>query len=217
MPHGVVFDMDGTLLESEKLARSCFLRACTDVGWPDVDVGVYDQCVGATHAATRELLISGYGREFPIDDLLVRWSERYHAHIEQYPLDIKPGVLKLLEELASRGVPMAVATSSLRPTTETKLNMAGLRPYFDHLVCGGEAEYGKPDPAPYLKAAALIGVAPHLCWGLEDSDNGLKSAHAAGLQVIQIPDEIHPSDEVRKIGHPILTSVQTLVDYLTED
>ena len=208
--------MDGTLLESEKLARACFIRACADIGWPEVDIAIYDRCVGSTHDATRNILVSGYGPEFPIDKMLEVWSEHYRQHIQQHPLEIKPGIVDLLGKLQALGVPMAVATSSLRPTTETKLTKTNLLNFFDHLVCGGEAAKGKPDPAPYLMAADRLGVPPAECWGIEDSDNGLRSARAAGLQVFQIPDEIPPSDEVRNFGHPILTSVHILYDFLAD-
>ena len=214
LPAAVVFDMDGTLLESERLARACFLAACQDAGWGDVDSKVYDRCVGSTHAMTREILLAGYGASFPVDEVEAHWSRRYHQHIERRPLDIKPGVLELMQRLDQRGIPMALATSSLRPTATTKLTMAGLMDFFHHLVCGGEAEQGKPHPAPYLKATTQLDVAPAQCWALEDSDNGVRSAYAAGLQVIQIPDELAPSDEVRNFGHPILHSAQVLLTLL---
>ncbi len=213
-PRAVVFDMDGTLLESERLARACFLAACEDVGWRGVDITVYDKCVGSTHAMTRQILLEGYGADFPVDDMEQHWSRRYHQHIEQYPLALKPGVIELMSKLRERDIPMALATSSLRPTTTTKLTMAGLIDFFHHLVCGGEAEQGKPHPAPYLKATAQLSVAPADCWALEDSDNGVRSAHAAGLQVIQIPDELAPSDDVRRLGHPILSTATLLLEVL---
>ena len=210
-PKAMVFDMDGTLLESERLARRCFLAACADVGWAQVDVTVYDRCVGTTYEATRAILRDGLGPAFPIDAMEERWSQRYHAHIRSEPLPRKPGVEALIARLYDAGIPLALATSSQREVTEIKLRMTGLLEFFDTLVCSGEAEQGKPHPAPYLKAAHALGHPPADCWALEDSDIGVRSAHAAGFQVIQVPDMLAPSASTRALGHPILVSAEELL------
>ena len=214
-PQGVVFDMDGTLLESERLARACFIAACEDVGWYDIDVTVYDRCIGTTSERTRELLLQGFGSQFPVDEMEVHWSRRYHAHIDHKPLDIKPGIPQLLELLHKLQIPMALATSSRRPTAIKKLSRTGLLSYFQAMVCAGEVARGKPHPEPYLQAAEHLGQIPSACWALEDSDPGVRSAHAAGLQVIQIPDQLAPSAQVRALGHIILDDATRLLDLLT--
>ena len=214
-PRGVVFDMDGTLLESERLARACFLAACADVGWPDVDIAVYNQCVGATFARTREILLAGYGAGFPVDEMEAHWSRRYHSHIDHHALDIKPGIVQLLETLHAQQIPIALATSSRRPTALKKLERAGLLHFFQTMVCGGEVSQGKPHPEPYIKAVEEIVRRPDECWALEDSDSGVRSAFAAGLQVIQIPDELAPSPEVQGLGHVILADATPLAGLLS--
>ncbi len=206
--------MDGTLLESEKLTRACFIEACADLGWVDLDMSVYDRVVGGTYEATGRILRAGYGPAFPLDAVQERWSEIYHAHIDARPVDLKPGVETLLLKLQDLDVPMALATSSHRGTTEKKLSMAGLIGYFDFLVCGGETSQGKPHPAPYLHATSRLGQSAGVCWAVEDSDNGVRSAVAAGLKVIQIPDEMTPSDEVRALGHEIVETAEVLIRWL---
>lgn len=211
VPHGVVFDLDGTILESEKLARRCFLAACADVGFPDIDVRVYNRCVGTTSNRTAEIMREGFGPDFPFEKMSARWSEIYGEEISTNPVPVKDGIRDLLARLSDLNVPMAVATSSRRPTVETKLAMSDLAHYFEFYVCSGEADEGKPHPAPYLKALARLELAAADCWALEDSDNGVRSAVSAGLYVYQIPDEIEPSDEVRNFGHEILSSAIDLV------
>lgn len=94
-------------------------------------------------------------------------------------------------------MPMAVVTSSRRPVVATKLEMAGLTNYFRFSVCGGETAEGKPHPVPYLNGLDQLDLAADQCRALEDSDSGVRSATAAGLCVLQIPDEFGPSAEVR--------------------
>ena len=206
--------MDGTLLESERLARSCFLQACADVGCPDLDIQIYNNCVGSTGDETKRIMLAGYGRDFPFAAMQHRWSLHYHAYIDHHPVDKKPGVVALLDLLASLHIPMAIATSSARTTAETKLSRAQLLTYFDHLVCAGEAARGKPHPEPYLLAATKLNLLPAQCWAIEDSDNGVRSAHAAGMSVMQVPDELAPSDEVLSLGHTVLTSLDALITQL---
>jgi HAD superfamily hydrolase (TIGR01509 family) len=205
--------MDGTLLDSERLARACFIQACADLGW-DVDIAVYDQCVGATHAATRDIMRAGFGPQFPYADMEQRWSELYRAHVYHKPVDKKPGIAQLLQHLKQQGIPMAVVTSSQRPVVEQKLARAELIEFFEFLVCGGETLRGKPHPQPYVAALDRLALQPARVWAIEDSDNGVRSAHAAGLVVFQIPDEIQPDPEIVALGHCILDSAVQVADYL---
>lgn len=213
-PAAVVLDLDGTILESEKLARACFQQACLEVGIPDIDVSVYNRCVGTTHDATEAIMREGYGPEFPFDAVARRWADSYERQIVQAAIPRRPGIETLLERLRELQIPMAVATSSRRPTVETKLNKSGLADYFEFYVCGGETVKGKPDPAPYALAIERLQCPAGCCWALEDSDNGVRSAHAAGLTVFQIPDELVPSEAVRGLGHEILRSPLELLTRL---
>lgn len=213
-PAGVIFDLDGTILETEKLARRCFLEACADVGHADIDITVYDACVGTTHEATEQIMRAGFGPKFPFEKMSARWSEIYAMHITRRPVPRRPGIEMLLSRLHEMDIPMAIATSSRRPTVETKLDKARLALYFRFYICGGEAEVGKPHPAPYLKAVETLDLRAQDCWAIEDSDNGVRAAHAAGLEVFQIPDELAPSKQIRELGHEILPSALDLLDRL---
>lgn len=187
------------------------MRACDDLQ-VDYDVVVYERCIGATVEATERILREGCGPDFPFDAVSKRWSVHYHDHIDHRPVATKAGVEDVLQVLREAGVPMAVATSSRRPSVQTKLQFAELSHYFEHLVCGGETARGKPDPAPYLRAAALLELDPGDCWAVEDSHTGVTSALAAGFEVFQIPDEL-PAPEVLT-GQRVLRSAVELLRHL---
>ena len=205
-PQAVVFDMDGLLLDSERLARECFLLACADIGWT-ADTAAYDRCVGSTSETTERILREACGPDFPYAEMNACWAERYDAHINHHPVAVKPGAHELLDHLERLDIPRALATSTRRSTALRKLQLAGLTDYFLHMVCGGETERGKPHPDPYLEATQRLQREPGQCWALEDSDNGVRAAHAAGLTVFQIPDLISPDGSVRALGHRVVESL----------
>lgn len=212
LPEGVVFDLDGTLLETERLARECFQSACQDLNLP-FKAQVYDQCVGTTHEATDRLLQAGYGAQLDLSAFSARWSEHYQRVVQNEPVPVKAGVVELVERLAARGIPLAIATSSRRVTVEQKLSFHPFAEKFEFFLCGDEVLRGKPDPWPYLHAAERLQLAPGTCWAIEDSDNGVRSAHAAGYFVVQIPDLLPPTPATVALGHKI---VSTAIDLLAE-
>jgi len=113
----------------------------------------------------------------------------------------------MLAYLKGQDIPLGLATSSARDTALTYLGRAGLLDYFDILVGGDEIEVSKPAPDIYLEAVRRLGAEPATALAFEDSDNGVKAAHAAGLRVVQIPDLAPPSDEVMAFGHMTATSL----------
>lgn len=205
--------MDGTLLDTEALARRCFIQACADFDWP-LDISVYDRCVGTTWEETERIMRSSFGPKFDYEAVERRWSALYHEHVDHQPVAKKPGIELLLSRLAELEVPMAVATSSRRATVETKLRLAEIDHHFEFLICGGETSRGKPHADPYLAATKALGREPFHCWAIEDSDNGVRAAVAAGMVVYQIPDEMDPSEDVLEFGHEILPSALDLLSKL---
>ena len=205
-PDGVLFDMDGLLLDSERLARDAFVRACEDHGWP-ADLDSYQRCIGSTYEKTREILVAAYGADFPYETVDASWHHHYHARLADGPVPVKAGAEALLAHLWARQVPMALVTSTRRETAVTKLEATGLLDFFAALVCGGETEKGKPDPDPYLAAAARLDLEPRACWALEDSANGVRAAVSAGCVVFQVPDLVPPTTELARLGHRIVASL----------
>ncbi|MBX3706605.1 MAG: HAD family phosphatase [Pseudomonadales bacterium] len=208
-PRAVIFDMDGLLLDSERLALEAFLRAGAEFGWtPDLDV--YRRCVGSTYEATARLLEPLLPDGLAYANFDARWSAVYGELLDAGLLEVKPGAVELLTLLAERDVPRALATSTRRALAEHKLALSGLAGFLPHRVCGGETVRGKPHPDPYLAALGLLGTPAAATWACEDSDNGVRAAHAAGLHVIQVPDLVEPGPEVRNLGHLILDDLHAV-------
>lgn len=205
-PDGVLFDMDGLLLDSERLARDAFVRACADHGWT-ADLEIYQQCIGSTYEKTREILTAAHGEIFPYEAIDASWSHHYHARLAEGPVPVKPGAEALLVHLSERRVPMALVTSTRRTTAVEKLQATGLIGFFDAMVCGGETDRGKPDPDPYLEGAARLDLSPETCWALEDSANGVRAAVSAGCVVFQVPDLVPPTAELERLGHRIVITL----------
>lgn len=211
-PSAVVFDMDGLLLDSERVAREAFRDACSDLGL-HVDDDVYARCIGSTQQATAHLLTEALASQAAYAALERRWDELYEHRISDSPVPLKAGARELLDALQAYRVPCALATSTARARATRKLEHAGVIARFSCLICGGETERGKPYPDPYLAAVTALGTAPERTWALEDSENGVRAAHAAGLAVVQVPDLIPPDDTVLVLGHWV---VGDLFDVLRE-
>lgn len=210
-PAAVVFDMDGLLLDSERLARDAFVEACRDVG-VSVDDDTYARCIGSNSEATGRILSEALGSAARFEVLRDRWEGLYHARVTTAAVPRKPGAGELLAALAHYGVPCALATSTARPTATTKLERAGLITSFTCMICGGETDRGKPHPDPYLAAVTALGTPPASSWALEDSENGVRAAHAAGLTVIQVPDLVPPSETLLALGHRVAVDLFEVLD-----
>lgn len=201
-----IFDMDGLLLDSERICRDCFVKAGKQLGIT-VDMAVYLSCIGANEATTRGLLMAGHGADFPYDALRARWVELYQAAALEQPIPVKAGAKELLHAIAESNTPIALATSTRHAQALTKLRHAGLIEYFDVVVGGDQVSRGKPHPEIYLAAAAGIAVTPGACLAFEDSENGTRAALGAGMAVIQVPDLVPPSPALQAFGHTIVGSL----------
>ena len=214
LPQAVVFDMDGTLLDTETPARSAFARAITDLGFV-YRAEVYDRCIGTSHAETEEILTSAYGERYDHGGMHDRWTERFVEHTHLHPVEVKPGVAAVLERLQGHSIPMAVATSNRREVCKAHLTEAGLHGFFQYFVCADEAGRTKPSPDPYLMAVRKLDVVAEASWAIEDSHVGVVAAHRAGLKVFHIPDAGSNQDPAAlTVPRVRLDTAWELLDYL---
>jgi HAD superfamily hydrolase (TIGR01509 family) len=183
----VVFDMDGTLFGTERLAIDALQGAFAEHG-VDVPPAALEQVIGRGGNETKEYLSRFAPTGVGIEPVLQRGRVRYDALIESAGMPIKPGVTELLDYLRDRRVAIGLATSTRTDVALDNLRRAGLNGYFDTVVGGDQVEYVKPHPGVYLKALRELEAAPGQAIAIEDSDFGIKSAHAAGLRVIYVPD-----------------------------
>ena len=212
-PAAVVFDMDGLLLDTERIVLDGFLHACRVRGVP-ADPDAYRRCIGTTVERTRELLIEGYGPDFPYDAIVASWNDYCDEHLVRRAPPLKPGALETLETVRRLAIPCALATSTWDPEASDRLASVGLDRFFAAKVTGDRVAKGKPDPEPYRTATDLLGVDPTRAWALEDSAHGVRSALAAGLRVFQIPDLVPPDPSTLALGHTVLDSLFDVVDLL---
>jgi HAD superfamily hydrolase (TIGR01509 family) len=208
----VVFDMDGLLLDTERIALSAFLEACTELGLAGQEE-LFTRCIGTSASRSREVLKTGLdGRA---DHLLFEkvWDRNYTERISNEPIPVKDGAVEILDHIAALRIPAAVATSTRAARAREKLQSAGILDRFQAIVGGDEVLNSKPAPDIYLRAAQRLDVRAAACLALEDSENGVRAALAAGMTVVQIPDLVPPSDSLRALGHIVLRSLSDVPTY----
>ncbi|WP_246132704.1 HAD family hydrolase [Devosia ginsengisoli] len=201
----VIFDMDGTLLDTESVFKTIVFEVCTELGFEMTDA-VHMSMVGGSHERTSQLLIEAYGVTFPYslfdERCRVIMRERSHAGVP-----VKPGAREFISDLRERGIPTAVATSSRNPHATHHLGAAGLLDLFETVVTRDDVVNPKPHPEPYLTAARRLGIDPLHCLALEDSNAGVRAAHAAGMQTIMVPDLVYPDEAIRALGIAVMESL----------
>ena len=205
-PRALAFDMDGLLLDTERPARDGFLHACRAVG-ATPDLAVYQRCIGRRMQESRQILLDGHGPEFPLEAVLAAWERYYIERVRHRVPAVKPGARALLQTAQSLRLPCALATSTQAPGARERLTAVGLAGYFTVWATGDRVARSKPHPETYQLAAAELGVAPAAVWALEDSANGVRSAHAAGCHVLQVPDLVQPDAALLALGHTVLPSL----------
>lgn len=208
-----IFDMDGLLLDTERVCKRIFQEAC-DAQNVEFLEDVYLSIIGCNSTTIEKLLREGYGPSLDYPALHDEWRERYNAVVKHQAIPVKEGVIELLTWLKANNIPTAVATSTQKDVAEIKLQLAGIDQYFDSLSTGCEVTHGKPHPEIYLLAAQRLGIEPNQCVAFEDSNNGTRAAVAANMITFQIPDLVEPCDEVKALGHFIYPSLTDLLPEL---
>lgn len=207
-----IFDMDGLLLDSERLALVAFEKTCSQFELGDQSI-TFNKCIG-TNAAMSESILKQSLEGLMDDQVFAKaWNKKYASLTTENPIPQKSGAKALLEHLKTIDVPIALATSTKTESAKTKLDRSDLLHYFDFVVGGDQVTNSKPAPEIYLKAASSLSIDPENCLAFEDSPNGVKSAIAAGMTVVQIPDLIQPDEALLKLGHIILDSLVDVLEY----
>jgi HAD superfamily hydrolase (TIGR01509 family) len=181
---GVLFDMDGLLVDSEPLwfEVECAVMARLDGRWSEAD---QQALIGGSLPRTVSYLLARAGRPASPEDVGQWLVDGMTSLLMSRPLTMLPGAGELLAEVRAAGIPHALVTSSERPVMDAVLRQLGVG--FSATVCADDVTRGKPDPEPYLRAAWLLGADPRACVALEDSPNGVASAEAAGCRLIAVP------------------------------
>ena len=208
----VIFDMDGVIFDSERAYVDLYKQFAPKYGLDDIDA-VHRACmdsIGVTVEKTREIFCQAVGREFDY--------EAYRADVQKELTkkfyDRKPGVYEIFDWLKEIGASIALASSTRYPTVKRMLDHDDLTKYFDAIVCGNMISHSKPHPEIFLKAAQELGVEPSTCYVIEDSYNGVRAAHAAGMHALMVPDILQPDEEIRSLAEAVLPSLIDVKNYL---
>ncbi|MEC3912322.1 HAD family phosphatase [Sphingobium sp. CR2-8] len=208
----VIFDMDGTLIDTEAAHRQAFAQTGQAIGWPMSDELLLSM-VGIHRDENERMLAAHLGPDFPLDRFYADSDALFEAAVDA-GIPLRPGARLILDHLAQAGIPMALATSTAAPYAQARLEKSGLLPYFDVVVTRSDVDRPKPHPEPYLLAARLLGVDPAHCVAVEDSYAGVRSATAAGIATVMVPDLLPPTEELALACAQILPSLTDLRDLL---
>ena len=195
MIKAVIFDMDGLILDTEKLLVKYWCQAANEAGFP-----MQREHALNIRSLARKFAIpylqGEFGEDFDYQSIRNRRMELMAEHLGDNPPETKPGIRELLEYLSEKNIPAAIATATDYQRTEKYLSEAGIFSYFSKIVCASMVENGKPKPDVYLYAAEQLGLPPQECMALEDSPNGVRSASSAGCVTVMVPDLTQPDEEL---------------------
>lgn len=196
MIKGAIFDMDGLMFDSERLVCSIWQEMMDENGYK-FNVDIFKNTIGLRQDKSKKFYTSLYSEDFDYDGFKIQSRQRFYKRIEKDGVPIKKGLFELLDFLKDNNIKMAVATSTSAKTALKVIKKAGVYDYFDSFVCGDDVKNGKPHPEVFLTAAERIGVPPEECIAFEDSINGIKSAFAANMTTVMVPDFLQPTDEIK--------------------
>ncbi len=209
---GVIFDLDGLLIDSETIALQTYQQVC-DLNQIDPSTALFHQLLGRNSKDGKQILEQNLPKHINSNTFHQQWRNAYIRRIQQ-PINLKPGAKAILEWLHQSSIAFAIASSSSSEHGPIKLKNAGIDTYFKHCVFGDQVENGKPSPDIFIQAANLINQPVEQCLVLEDSDHGVLAGTRAGMQVIQIPDIKSPSEETLALKHQILNSLDEVLNWL---
>ena len=209
----VIFDMDGVMFDTERVIQRAWEEAGNRMGYKHFGNHIY-HTLGMNQKRRRQYFMETMGSHFPYDIFLEMYREISARDLRENGIPIKQGLLELIGFLKEKNIPMAVATSSSREYAEQKLKETGIFSYLDVVLCGNMVTHSKPDPEIYEKTCKMLKIRAREAIVLEDSENGLKAAIAAGTRVIMVPDLIQDLPEIERQLEAKLKSLHEVKIYM---
>lgn len=208
----IIFDMDGVLLDTETICDRAWELVAKEQNIKN-PLEAISLCRGCNKTDSAQILRKCFGSDFDAEFFLQRSSFYSHKIADEEGIPLMPYVKEALDYLSKKYI-IALASSTREAVVRKELSDAGLLNYFKTLTCGDMVVHSKPDPEIYLMACKSIGINPENCVAIEDSPNGVKSACAAGLKTIMVPDKVQPSEELLKILWKCCSSLKETEQYL---
>ena len=211
MVSGIIFDMDGVLIDSERQSNEGWLWAAGQLG-VDMPMWLIDSFKGAPAELCCKFFDDYYKGAIDYWEAKELRTQHVYKIRETEGIPVKKGVKDIFEYIRNNGLKCAVATSTRRESAEKTLHKIGVWDYLDAVVYGDEVEHGKPEPDIFLRAAKAIGISPSEAVVVEDSINGIKAGYAADMRVVHIPDTIAIDDDIRKLTYMVCADLNGLID-----
>lgn len=216
MTNTIIFDMDGVLFDTERIACECWEEIGYEMKLGDLSQGVRG-CIGLNHNDAASFMLRLYGDEFPFEEFHDTVKALMKQRIMDDGLPLKEGVIEILDYLTKKQYIIGLATSTNKKTVLDHLKKTDLTHYFRTIITGDMVEHSKPLPDIYLKACEELGVSPSHAIAIEDSPNGIRSAYRAGMKVIMVPDMIEPTPEIKAMLYGKFYSLIDVIDYLEKE
>ncbi len=212
LPKAVIFDMDGVLLDTESICDVTWKAAAEEMGLSGMEKAL-DSCRGTNRNDSMRILRGFYGKDFDAMAFISRTSEIFQKIASREGIKLMPYARECLEGLKGN-FRLALASSTRGARVREELEHTGLIDFFETITTGDMVEHSKPDPLIYIKSANSLGLEPCDCMAVEDSPNGLLSAHRAGMMTVMIPDRIQPDEDIKKYAGWIFRNLQGLCAFL---
>ena len=213
MIKAVIFDMDGTLLDSEKVGLLAW-QYVIDKFHLDMDLTLPIASIGLNYNSMVKLFLDKFGDDFPFEEYWKCGKEYFAEYKRKNAIDVKKGFFELSDYLKSEGIGMYVATSTYHDSAVENLTASGIISHFDGIVGGDEITKGKPDPEIFLKAAKLTGFPKEECLVVEDSNNGIKAGIASGIRTVYIKDIVDVPKETTEKAYASCADLSGIIDVI---
>lgn len=213
MIKAIIFDMDGLMIDSERVTFECYQEILKGMNLT-MDEEFYKTLLGKPLKGIYQRFYDVYGNDFPIEDVIKDVHALMAKRFETEGVPIKTGLKSLLEYLKENNYKTIVATSSNRERVDTILSQAQITDYFDDSICGDEVTKGKPNPEVFLKSCQKLGVNVDEAIVLEDSEAGIQASYDAGIKVICIPDMKYPEKQYEEKTFKILKDLNDVTEFL---
>lgn len=213
MTKAIIFDMDGILFDTERMSSKSWFDLAEERGLGDI-TRLANDCIGRNRTDIILQFKKKFGEDFDANEFLTAGRKLMRDWIERDGLPLMKGTKEILEYLKEQHYIVGVASSSSRRTIMSHMDISSLGDYFQAIIGGDMVTLSKPKPDIYLKACEAIGMPPEQVIAVEDSPNGIRAAHAAGMKPVMIPDLIEPDEEILSLLYRKYDSLLELMDAL---
>ncbi len=212
-PELIIFDMDGTMFDTEQISKESWMRASNEFGY-DLTEGLFNITIGINLQDTRKIFMDHFGDQYPIDAIYKRRIIISEEIIKEKGVPVKSGLSDLLDYLETKTIKKAVATSTNRNRAHDLLKRAGVIDAFDFIICGDQVTRSKPDPEIFQKAASHLACHAEKTMVIEDSQAGIEAAARAGMIPLMVPDILEPDETTKKRVYKLVNNLAEVIEVL---